>query len=95
MGTVGNGDDLDLKYSEGAWQTNSRYSIFLGRSSSGPKRQPMKKLNTGLNTFHLYEILAFLALRGSTQDDIPDINPWNLFLKVLKTHSTIYSTSND
>lgn len=36
VGTVGKGDDRDLKYSEGAWQTNSKYSIFLGRSSSGP-----------------------------------------------------------
>lgn len=35
---VGNGELRDLKYSDGAWHTNSRYSILLGSSSSGPDR---------------------------------------------------------
>lgn len=41
---VGNGELRDLKYSEGAWHTNSRYSIFLGRSSSGPMKKKKRKL---------------------------------------------------
>lgn len=35
---VGNGELRDLKYSDGAWHTNSRYSILLGSSSSGPDK---------------------------------------------------------
>ena len=95
MGTVGNGDDLDLKYSEGAWQTNSRYSIFLGRSSSGPKRQPMEKLNTVLNTFHFYEMLAFSDTKRKHSGCYPLTLTLELFLKALKSHPTVYSTADD
>lgn len=95
MGTVGNGDDLDLKYSEGAWQTNSRYSIFLGRSSSGPKRQSMEKLNTVLNTFHFYEMLAFSDTKRKHSGCYPLTLTLGTTSEGFDSHSTVYSTADD
>ena len=37
VGGVGYGAVFDLKYSDGAWHTNSRASMGRGRSSSGPE----------------------------------------------------------